>query len=94
MSLIPIESCLEGMNRQSNLKLTLFKSVKITGSDMFGLRSDMSGLGRICLAWGRIYPVKQEHTLQKSRSGAKTMNLGLDELTTCKLNTIELREIK
>jgi hypothetical protein len=61
---------------------------------MSGLRSDISGLCRIC-------PVKQEHALgldkqeqQKSRSGAKTMNLGLDKLTTCKLNTIEPREIK
>jgi hypothetical protein len=30
----------------------------------------------------------------ESRSGAKTMNLGSDKLTTCKLNTIELREIR
>jgi hypothetical protein len=61
---------------------------------MSGLRSDMSGLGQICLAWGRICPIKQEYTQQKSRSGAKTMNLGLDMLTNCKLNTIEFREIK
>jgi hypothetical protein len=61
---------------------------------MSGLGSDISGLCWIC-------SVKQEHALgldkqeqQKSRSGAKTMNLGLDKLTTCKLNTIELREIK
>jgi hypothetical protein len=72
---------------------------------MSGLRSDISGL---CPALGRIYPgyvgyvwlggqicpVKQEYALWKSRSGAKTMNLGLNKLTTCKLNTIELREIK
>jgi hypothetical protein len=36
---------------------------------MSGLRSDMSGLGRICL-------IKLDLTLQKNRSGAKTMNLG------------------
>jgi hypothetical protein len=54
---------------------------------MSGLRSDMSGLGR-------IRPVKQEHTLQKSRSEAVTMNLDPDKLTSCKLNTIELKEIK
>jgi hypothetical protein len=54
----------------------------------------MSGLGQICLAWGQIYPINQEHTLRKSRLRAKTMNLGPDELTACKLDTIELREIK
>jgi hypothetical protein len=32
--------------------------------------------------------------LWKSRLGAKTMNIGPDKLTTYKLNTIELREIK
>jgi hypothetical protein len=30
----------------------------------------------------------------KSRSGVKTMNLDLNKLTTCKLNIIELREIR
>jgi hypothetical protein len=49
---------------------------------------NMSGLG------GQICPVKQEHMMQKSRLGAKTMNLGLDKLTACKLTTLELREIK
>jgi hypothetical protein len=61
---------------------------------MSGLRSDMFRLCRICLAWGRICSVKQEHALWKSISGAKKMNLGLDKLTTYKLTTLELREIK
>jgi hypothetical protein len=43
---------------------------------------------------GQICPVKQEHMLRKNKSGAKTMNLGPEKLTACKLNTIELREIK
>jgi hypothetical protein len=30
----------------------------------------------------------------KNRSGAKMMNLGPDKLTSCKLNTTELRENK
>jgi hypothetical protein len=30
----------------------------------------------------------------KSRSGAMTMNLDLDKLMACKLNTIDIREIK
>jgi hypothetical protein len=60
---------------------------------MSGFRSDMSGLCRICLSWGQICPVKPEHAQQKSRSGAKTMNLGPDKLTACKLTTLELREI-
>jgi hypothetical protein len=54
----------------------------------------MSGLCQICLAWGRICSVKQEYTLRKRRSGAKTMNLGPDKLIACKLNTTDLREIK
>jgi hypothetical protein len=32
--------------------------------------------------------------LRKCRSGDKMMNVGPDKLTTYKLNTIELREIK
>jgi hypothetical protein len=54
---------------------------------MFNLRSDMSRLGQICL-------IKLDLTLQKSRLGAKTMNLDPDKLTAHKLNTIELRETK
>jgi hypothetical protein len=54
---------------------------------MSDLRSDMSRLCRIC-------PVNLDLTLQKSRSGPKMMNLGSDDLTACKLNTIHLREIK
>jgi hypothetical protein len=47
----------------------------------------MSGLCRICS--GNL-----DLMLWKSRLGAKMMNLGPDKLTTCKLHTIELREIK
>jgi hypothetical protein len=53
---------------------------------MSGLRSDMSGLGRIC-------PVTRNFVQQKSRSGAKMMRLGPDELTISKLDNTELREI-
>jgi hypothetical protein len=53
---------------------------------MFGLRSDMSGLGRICL-------VNRNFVQRKSRSGAKTIRLCLDELTISKLDNMELREI-
>jgi hypothetical protein len=53
---------------------------------MFGLRSDMSGLGRIC-------PVNRNFTQQKNRSGVKTMRLGPDKITISKLDNIELREI-
>jgi hypothetical protein len=53
---------------------------------MSGLRSDMSGLGRIC-------PVNRNFVQRKSRPGAKTMGLGPEELTISKLDNIELREI-
>jgi hypothetical protein len=43
---------------------------------------------------GRICPIKLDLALQKSRSGAKTINLGPDKLMTCKLNIIELIEIR
>jgi hypothetical protein len=82
------------VNRQSNIKLTRFKSIKTVGPDMSGLGSEMFGLGRICLVLGRICPVKLNHALQKSRPGAKMMGLDPDKLTACKLNTIELREFK
>jgi hypothetical protein len=61
---------------------------------MFGLRSDMSGLGWIFTVWGRICLVKLDLVQRKSRPGAKTMNLGPDKLTTCKLSTKKLRENK
>jgi hypothetical protein len=61
---------------------------------MSGLGSDMSGPGRICLIWARICPVKLDLAQQKSRLGVKTMNLGPDMLTTCKLSTRKLRENK
>jgi hypothetical protein len=53
---------------------------------MSGLRSDMSGLGRIC-------PVNRNFVQQKSRSGAKTMCLCPDEINISKLDNMELREI-
>jgi phage tail tube protein FII len=61
---------------------------------MSDLRSDMSGISRICLPWGPDMSRKTESHAAESRLGAKTMSLGLDKLTTCKLNTIELREIR
>jgi hypothetical protein len=60
---------------------------------MSSLRSDMSGLGQICLARGRICPVTRNFVQQKSRSGAKMMRLGPDELTISKLDNMELRKI-
>jgi hypothetical protein len=53
---------------------------------MSDLKSDMSGLGRIC-------PVIRNFVQQKNRPGAKTMRLGLDKLTISKLDNMELREI-
>jgi hypothetical protein len=50
------------------------------------LRSDMSGLGRIC-------PVTRNFAQRKSRPGAKMMRLGPDKVTNGKLDNIELREI-
>jgi hypothetical protein len=61
---------------------------------MSGLRLDMFGISRICPAWGPDMSEKTGSHIAESRSGAKTMNLILDKLTTCKLNTIELREIR
>jgi hypothetical protein len=43
---------------------------------------------------GRIYPGNLDLILRKSRLRGKTMNLGPDKLTACKLNTIELRQVK
>jgi hypothetical protein len=49
---------------------------------MYGLRADMFGELQICPVWDWICPVQdwiylvnQDNTHQKSRSGAKTMNL-------------------
>jgi hypothetical protein len=53
---------------------------------MFDLRSDTSGLGRIC-------SVNRNFVQQKSRSGAKTMSLGPEELTISRLYNMEHREI-
>jgi hypothetical protein len=61
---------------------------------MSDLRSDMSGLYRICLVGGRICSVKLDLALRKSRWRAKIMNLGPDKLTTSKQDTIEHIEIK
>jgi hypothetical protein len=56
---------------------------------MFGLRADMFSLYRICLVGSRICSVKLDLALRKSRSGANTMNVGPDKLTTSKQDTIE-----
>jgi hypothetical protein len=61
---------------------------------MFGLRTDMSGLCRICLVWGPAISSQTELALQKNRSGVKTMNLGPDKLTAYKLNIMKLRELR
>jgi hypothetical protein len=53
---------------------------------MFGLRSDMSSIGRIC-------PVTRNFVQRKSKPGAKMMRLGLDNLTISKLDNMELRKI-
>jgi hypothetical protein len=53
---------------------------------MSGLRSDMFGLGRICL-------VTRNFAQQKSRSGVKMMHLGPNKLTNSKLDNIEPRKI-
>jgi hypothetical protein len=53
---------------------------------MSGLRSDMSGVGRIC-------PVTRNFVQRKSRPGAKMMRLGSDEVTISKLDNMELKEI-
>jgi hypothetical protein len=60
---------------------------------MSGLRSDMSGLGRICLIWGRICSVTRNFVQRKSRSRAKTMRLSPDKLTISKLDNMKLSEI-
>jgi hypothetical protein len=61
---------------------------------MSGFRVDMSGINWICLAQARICPIRQAYALRKSRSEAKTINLGPDKLTTCKQYTIEHIEIR
>jgi hypothetical protein len=53
---------------------------------MSGLRSNISGLGRIC-------PVIRNFEQWKNRLGAKTMCLGPDKLTISKIDNMELREI-
>jgi exosome complex RNA-binding protein Csl4 len=53
---------------------------------MSDLKSDMSGLDRIC-------PVTKNFEQRKSRSGAQMMRLGPDKLTISKLGNIELRKI-
>jgi hypothetical protein len=42
---------------------------------------------------GRICPVTKNFVQRKSKSGAKTMRLGLNKLTISKLDNMELREI-
>jgi hypothetical protein len=52
-----------------------------------------SAYRRICPALDRICPVNQDYKQRKSRLGTKMMNLGPDELTTSKQDTIEHVEI-
>jgi hypothetical protein len=54
----------------------------------------MSGLGQISPVWSLIFLVKLDLLQQKSRTGANTMNLGPNKLTTCKLRTKKLRKNK
>jgi hypothetical protein len=56
---------------------------------MFSLRVDISSGNWICLAQAQICPIKLIYALQKSRSGAKTIRLGPDKLTTCKKDIVE-----
>jgi hypothetical protein len=60
---------------------------------MFGLRSDMFGIGQICLVWGPDSPVTRNFVQRKSRSEVKTMRLGSDKLTVSKIDNMKLREI-
>jgi hypothetical protein len=60
---------------------------------MSGLRLDMSGLGWICPARGRICSVNRNFVQQKSRSRAKMTSLGPEELTISRLDNMEPREI-
>jgi hypothetical protein len=67
---------------------------------MSGLRTDISGPGRIypvqagyVRLGGRICSVNRNFVQQKSRSRVKTMHLGPDDLTISKLDNMELREI-
>jgi hypothetical protein len=53
---------------------------------MSGLRSDMSGIGRICL-------VTRNFVRRKSKSRAKMMRLSPDKLTISQLDNIDLRKI-
>jgi hypothetical protein len=60
---------------------------------MSGLRSDMSRIDRIYLAWGPDMSGHGNIAQRKSRSGAKTMCLGPDKVANSKLDNIGLREI-
>jgi hypothetical protein len=61
---------------------------------MSGLKADISIGNQICPAQAQICLIKQVYAMQKSRSGAKMINLGPDKLTTYKQDTIEHIEIK
>jgi hypothetical protein len=60
---------------------------------MSDLRSDMYGLGRICLVWGWICLITRDFVQRKSKSGAKTMRLGPDKLTISRLDNMEHRKV-
>jgi hypothetical protein len=53
----------------------------------------MFGRHLICLVQDRICLVNQDYEQLKSRMGTKTINLGLDKLTTSKQDIIEHIEI-
>jgi hypothetical protein len=57
---------------------------------MSGLRLDMLGISRIYPAWGPDMSGKTESHVAESRSGAKTMNLCPNKLTTCNWKPNEL----
>jgi hypothetical protein len=61
---------------------------------MSGLRVDMSSGNWICPSQAQICLVGHVYELWKTRSGAKTINLGSDKLTICKQDTIEHIEIR
>jgi hypothetical protein len=61
---------------------------------MSGLRLDMARLGRMCLVWGPDMSDQTRSRALEKYIGSQDMNLHPNKLTTCKLNTTELREIK
>jgi hypothetical protein len=77
---VPVESCLEVVDRQSNQKLNLNELKQ--GDQICPTYTGYMWFG----SW--ICPVQQDNMLHKSRSGVKTMNLDPDKVTTSKQDTI------